>query len=341
MRRRKNENNEVRAAKINARATIIAEIIAAIACVSSIYLGSALESNKEQSQELQNQLAQANQTIEELENKLNSIENSDNEEAYNEKTNLSSQEIVKQSFDLIQQLKSEYSIADTVTVMYDKVIFQINEKAGYIYQNLTKKGKFIVLSGDSLPSSKMIILDYSNDDIIYDFSSQQDGEVIFSPGNDNKFYCVVFHDNYDIYVSPPIQVVGGEYCERIEICLEREDFEYTPLFQFRLYVQDLGTDEEYSIASGADDHEYWGNFEIVNKYSNESSSARSWKMSDTGMIEWNGYAFFSLNTNYVMDISLSRNNDFSCKSTHYTFDGSIEGSNLIDIYLEFSDENDI
>ena len=79
MRRRKNENNEVRAAKINARATIIAAIIAAIACVSSIYLGSALESNKEQSQELQNQLAQANQTIEELENKLNSIENSDNE----------------------------------------------------------------------------------------------------------------------------------------------------------------------------------------------------------------------------------------------------------------------
>ena len=135
-------------------------------------------------------------------------------------SSLTPEELIEQNLDLILQLKEEYSDTDTVTIENDNnVKFEIYEKAGYIYRDLTKTGKHEILSGCYVPFVKVIILDYFSNEIIYDFVPNENKYIYFAPGNNNKFYGVFFHDDYDIYVTPPIQVVGGDFSELFTINL--------------------------------------------------------------------------------------------------------------------------
>lgn len=251
----------------------------------------------------------------------------------NAETNLSEDELlIKQNFDLIQQLKAEYTDKDAQVIENDSVEFSFYEIAGYMYQDLLKSGKANILAGKTVSPDRVIIFDYSNDDIIYSYSPENNN-IIHYPDSQKKFYCVVFHDDYDVYVSPPIQTIGGESYNDISVYLDKKDSEYTSLFQTRLYMRSSNSDESYSIVSD----NYIVQYSCRDLYSDNGSTTYQIRMSNSGIISSGRFSYFSLNTNYVMNVFLCNIDDES-RLAQKTVDSSTANSNLVEVYFEIDNK---
>lgn len=284
-------------------------------------------------------LSTQNKGIEETENQdaQNSTEEDSSEfvNTNNSNTNLSEDELlITQNYSLIQKLKSEYEEEDTEIIKGDYVVFDFNEIAGYMYKNLSKTNGYDILIGNTVIPTKVLILDYLNDDLIYSYSPEKDYIEHYSD-NQNKFYCVVFHSEYDIYVTPPIQTIGGDAPKYISVYLNKKESEYTKLFQIRLYVRDSNSDETYSFVS--DDYVVHYSFKDI--YSGNTEASYETNLSNNGIIAMEDFRYFSLNINYVMDIFL-KNQEYILLSQK-EINGSVENSNTIDIYFDLDYENSI
>lgn len=244
---------------------------------------------------------------------------------------------VRQNLDLIQQLKAEYSEADMKVVESESnsVQFRIQERAAYVFKNLMQTEEYEILGGNNIDSVKVIILDYSSDEIICTLTSDENGLVRHSPGDQSTFYGVVFHDDYDIYVTPPLQIVTGEYVGYFSVYLEEKGSEYMPLCQFRLFIKDADENAQFPVASS----EYDALFHFEKVFANDSSWSGGFRkaLDDTGMLSWGENTYFSINTKYVMDISLLYG-DYELQSTHQRIDGPVTNSNQVDLYFEFDTE---
>lgn len=251
-----------------------------------------------------------------------------------ENADLSQEEVlIKQNSDLVQQLKAEYSDMDTKVIESESgsVWFNIYERAGYIFEDLKKTGEGYELCGEQISSAKVVILDYASDEIIFTLTSSEGSAVRYSPGNQNTFYCVVFHDDYNVYVTRPFQVVNGSNYGTISISLEKKDSQYTPLFQLRLQMRDSGTDGKYINVPS----DYDACFSCKKKVKDDKiGMSYIGGTSESGILSWGDETYFSLNTDYVIDVYLRRVSD-NIESTNQVFDGSITNSNQIDLYFEF------
>lgn len=272
---------------------------------------------------------------------LHAVTNLNNEIHDSQDTDFSPKEFIEQNSDLIRQLKAEYSNEDT-QIIEDKrgtAQFYICEKAGYVFHNLMKTGESAILYGKIISSVKVIIIDYLSDEIINTLTSKKDGIVRYSPENQNQFYFVAFHDEYDIYVSHPIQVVRGEADSNSSyICLEAKNSQYTPLYQFHLYMQNSDVDGQYSVVPS----DY--SVEVCCKNATDYQSTGPTyhpKISDSGLLLWGNKTYFSLNTDYVIGISLWHESDPNSKSVIQMFRGSIKESFQIYLYFVFSNKSDI
>ncbi len=167
-----------------------------------------------------------------------------------EYSSLSEEEfLIQQNWDLIQQLKAEYLDEDTEIFENNCINLCFNEIGGYLYSNLMKSENYDILKGKGVVPTKVFIIDYFSDEIIYEFSPKQLSSIWYFPGNPNSFYCVAFHESYDIFVSPPIQVVGGDSFGRLDIYFNKKDYEFTPLFQLSAYIYDSKSDISPFICS--------------------------------------------------------------------------------------------
>lgn len=277
-----------------------------------------------------------NQSEIDIHESSSSIEEGDSESESSTETLSEDELLIEQNFDLIQQLKAEYSDEDTKILESDTVFLSFSERAGYVFRDLKENAMSCNLSGIKVTPSKVIILDYFNDEIIYSFTPKQEGDIEYLPGDQNKFYCVVFHDEYEIYVTPPVSVVGGEKKYGFHSWLNTKDEEYTPLFQIRTYIRDSKLDNSYSIIS----NDYIIKVQYNSKDSGNKSYAHEMEISEYGILSYSGFTYFSLNTNYEMYISLYRKTDDDPELIEQQiFDGTISNSNLINLYFDLEDEN--
>ena len=244
---------------------------------------------------------------------------------------------IKDNYDLIQKLKASYSEVDTKIIEHDQVEFRIIEKAGIIYRNLNKTGRYKFLEGINVVSAKVFILDLSSDNVLDTFTLLKD-TVRYTPRNHDKFYCVVAHSDYDLYVTPPIQVIGGTSYSSVDIYLDKKDVTYTPLTQIRLYMKDSKSDEPYCTIPS----DYIIGFRCtgINGKSGNTSYKAS-KMSDSGLLSFGGCDYFSLNTDYELDISLYHQSDENFELAHQIFDGFIPDSNIAEIIFELDSKSDV
>lgn len=260
--------------------------------------------------------------------------------AEEENKDLSPEELlIKQNWDVIQQLKAEYSEADTKVIESESgsVELYIYETGGYVYQDLTKRERIDTLLGTYVPFADVIIMDYASDTVICPLTSGENEAVRYSPGNQKKFYCVVFCDDYDIRVTYPYQVVGGEGHGWDYIFLEKSGGQYTSLSQLRLYARSLDSGEGYSIVPS----DYNVNFTLRN-IANDQSGGTSYNsfVTEAGILGWGRGSYFSLNTDYVVDLYIECvSGEDRIKSNHRTFDGLVTNSNQVDLYFDFDQED--
>lgn len=267
-------------------------------------------------------------------------DNSGQEVEIDEKINNFSEEklLVQQNFDLIQQLKSEYTNKDTLIIEHDTVNIFFSERAGYIFQNLRKTEKTYELDGIVATPLKAIILDYYSDEIIYSYNLDQEGNIEYSPGDKNKFYCVFLHTDYEISVTPPISAVGGEYGYAIPYYINTRDDEYTSLFQIRIYIQGLNSDNTNSNIFD----DYIIKIQCNDMVSGNNGEMYEMEISELGILSYQGNTYFSLNTDYEMSIFLYRKIDNSSELVaQETFEGSVTNTNQKDIIFILDNENDI
>lgn len=244
--------------------------------------------------------------------------------------------VIEENYDLIQKLKTSYSESDTEIIENDEVEFRITEKAGIAYRNLNKTGASDMLSGVYVSSAKVFFLDYSSDNIICERTSVK-GTMRYAPEKHDKFYCVVAHNDYDLYVTPPIQAIGGESYGDIDIYLDKKNVEYTPVTQIRLYVRDSKSNGSYSKIPP----DYMIRFHCAGiKNKRGISTYEISKMPDSGLLSYGGCSYFSLSTEYEIDISLYHQSDDTEELAHQTFDGFVPDSNVAEIIFELDNEND-
>ena len=239
-------------------------------------------------------------------------------------------------YDQIKKLKASYSDADTETIKNNKVDLHIVEKAGIVYRNLQKTGKPTFLTGADVPSAKVIFLDYFSDDIIYSCTSKKEA-IPFVPPNHDKFYCVVVHDDYDFHVSHPIQTTEDEETDdnSVDIQLDKKGATYTPLSQIHLYMQDPGSDGSYTaIPSG-----YVLLFHCTSISDGESHLVYDTKEIPASVILSCYGEYFSLNTDYEMDLTLCHQSDKNKELAHQTFKGPVQNSTMTDVVFELDNKN--
>lgn len=245
--------------------------------------------------------------------------------------------LVKRNSDLIQQLKAQYSDEDTEIIKSESssVQFFIYEIAGYIFQDLKKIGECEKLGGVQISSVKVVIMNYNTDEMICTLTSEGGSPIRYSPGNENKFYCVFFHEDYNICVTHPFQVLYEEDYDTVTIFLEKKDCQYTPLCQLRLFMRNLGMDEEYAIVPS----DYEVCFSCINTNSYEINCSYVGYTSKAGILFFGQNTYFSLNTDYILDIYLRQEFDSDVAlSSSRIFEGNIKNSNQTDIYFEFDNE---
>lgn len=245
--------------------------------------------------------------------------------------------LVKQNWDEIQRLKAQYSETDTEVFENEdeSLIFYIYEKAVLVFQDPAKAEVCDILSGKEVSNVKLVILDYSTDQILRTFYSGSDSYCRYSPGNEKIFYAVLFHDDYHIYVTRPFKVTRGNTPYGTAIYLEKKGAQYTPMFQLRLHVKDLHTDEDYSVVSSRNNAAI-----SVVKNDGIEYDRRYGGTTESGILTWMEGTYFSLNTDYKLDLYLQQTSEAgSIDSTHQTFDGSVTNSNQIDLFFEFNQED--
>lgn len=194
-----------------------------------------------------------------------------------------------------------------------------------------------MLAGAYVSSAKVIILDYFSDNKIYEYDSK--GDITrYVPANHDKFYCVVVHNDYDLYVTPPIQVIGGERYNDVDIYLDKKGISYTPLSQIRLCVQNSKSDESHS--STPSDYIVRFNCTSINNGGGYLTYVID-KIPNSGILSCGKCSYFSLNTDYKLDISLYHQADDTSQLAHQTYDGSFRDSNSVaEIIFELDNEND-
>lgn len=243
--------------------------------------------------------------------------------------------LVKENWDEIQRLKAEYSKTDTETVECESESLRIEicETAGYIFQDLMKTEVCATLDGMRVPNVTLVVMDYSTDQILRSFNSGEEWGIVYSPGNEKEFYAVAFHDDYDIYVTHPFKVIHGEGNPGTSIYLEKKGSQYTPPCRLRLFMWDMNTEQGYFTVPT----QYKVVFSME-KNGNQFAMFHS-RTTESGILTWSQGTYFSLNTDYIMDIYLRETyEDDSIKSMHQIFDGSITNSNQIDFYFDFDQE---
>lgn len=251
-------------------------------------------------------------------------------------TNLGEDPIV-QNLDAILQKKAEYTYSDTQQIECDRVWIWIYEKAGYIYNSLQKSDDPVILEGKKLDSVIVYFLDYETDNVICTLLSSN-GAVEYYPGNTRKFYCVVATSEYELYVSKPIQALGGDNSRAISILLDKIEDKYSPLFQVRLEGCDSSqSSQDCSLFSDAAVCFY-----CMDTYSEHGDSYYQVRTTDSGIVEhhWSK-SYFSLNTRYVLNVSLklidvSSSEEMYPNTLPYkTIDGSIKDTNIINVFFEY------
>lgn len=242
--------------------------------------------------------------------------------------------LVKQNWDEIQRLKARYSTADTETFSNESDILRIRicETAGYIFQDLMKTENCYVLRGMDIPNVRVVIMDYSTDQILCTLTSDGESGVFYSPGNEKEFYAAVFHDDYDIYVTHPFKVTHGNEGVYSSICLEKKGSQYTPLSRLQLHM--LNADQLYTIVPP----QYEVRFFMTK--SDPSFDHCYGNTTESGILTHYGGTYFSLNTDYTMELYLEQPSEPDwIESTHETFNGSDANSNLTHLYFEFNQED--
>lgn len=257
----------------------------------------------------------------------------------NDNINLSEDELfIKNNYNLIQQLKEEYSDKDTEIIKNYSVELCFFEKAGLLYYDLEKNGNVIILGGEYVSHAKVIILDYFSDEIIYTYDSTQN-TIQHYQDSQNKFYCIIINDDYDIYVTHPIQIIGGDDYNRVNIFLNKKNSTYTSLCQIYLNMQNFEIDNSSSDMP----NDYFITFGCRNKYSRNYNKSYGIQISESGVLSYNNYSYFSINTNYILDIylynSLDDKREFPL--AHQIFDGLVTNSNLVDVTFEFTEKNNM
>lgn len=258
-------------------------------------------------------------------------EDIDNEE----NKNLSEEELlIAENYDLIQELKKSYS--EVKMIENSSVKLSFFELAGYIYSDIRKTGKPIMLNGINVIPSKVIILDYYSDKIIYNFSSIDKNSIEYASDNQDVFYCIIFHENYNLYVTQPIKIVEGDEYNNIDILLNKESDEYTSLFQVRAHSTDFVNDESYLICSP--DNRVSVN--CKNKQTGQGGhSYYITQVLDTGILSYNDCNYFSIQTEYIIDFSLYENSDLEQIIAKQTIEKAIVNSNIINIYFDIDKES--
>ncbi|MCI8798456.1 MAG: hypothetical protein HFH88_01410 [Lachnospiraceae bacterium] len=277
---------------------------------------------------LKNEIVDEEQDNNDVNDKINNQDG--NEE---ENNNLSEEELlIAENSVLIQELKNAND--STIIIKNDNVTLNFYELAGYVYSDIKKMYNYEMLAGKKVIPSKVIILDYLSDDIIYIFDPQEKNYIKYMPNNKETFYCIIFHEDYSIYVTQPIRVIGGDYYGGMDILLSKADDEFTSLFKLRVHVKDLQLDEDYLICSS----DYRIRISCKDRYSNEASVSYIRNMSDIGIILYNDCSYFSLNTDYVMELMLYNQSDLNKVLSSEVFDRIITDSNVEEIYFEINNE---
>lgn len=211
-----------------------------------------------------------------------------------------------------------------------------------MYYDLRSLDNPTILEGKQLASVKVFFLDYETDDVINTLLSNESGDIIFYPENTRKFYCVVITSEYELYISKPIQALGGEKPQGTHIILDKADSKYSPPFRVRIQACDSSqTTQNFSILSNTT-FTFRG---VDNTYSDHSSfhSIRfEGQTNDSGIIRFGSKCYFSLNSRYVLDVSLKAFDISSGKEMYLpykTIDGSIKNTNLIDVFFEYDGSN--
>lgn len=276
-------------------------------------------------------------SIQEISSAIDS-QNSGTEQTTNDNNRLSEEELlIKQNWDFIQQSKEKYLEEDTIIIKNKYINLCFYEIGGYLYSNLKRNGNYDILKGNGVVPTKLYIIDYFSNKIVYIFSPKQLNSIWYSHGSQEKFYCVAFHDDYDIYISPPIQVGGEDSYEVLNIFFNKKDYEFTPLFQMNALLYDAKSDVPPLICSS----DYKVLVYIRDKHSNGTHEIFDTQLIDLGILTYNNYSYFSLNKNYIMDLFLYHQSNKDLKISNRTFDGSVTNSNLVKIIFTINDENNI
>lgn len=241
--------------------------------------------------------------------------------------------LVKQNWDEIQQLKAQYSEADTETFSNESDILRISicETAGYVFQDLMKTEKCDTLRGMNIPNVTVVIMDYSTDQILCTLTSDEESGIFYSPGNEKEFYAAAFHDDYDIYVTHPFKVTHGNGRAWTSICLEKKENRYTPLSRLQLHM--LNADRLYTIVPP----QYGVTFFMTKN--GRSSSYCYGSITESGVLIYKEGTYFSLNTDYTMELYLEQPSEPDpIESMHETFNGSDANSNQTHLYFQFNQD---
>lgn len=246
--------------------------------------------------------------------------------------------LIDQNFDQIRKLKSKYTMLDCRIIHGNNLGLYFAEKACYVFRN-AQNNKGYELIGDKVYPDKVIILDYSNNEILY-VLTPKDNTIEYTPENQKVFYGVIFATDYEICVTPPFKVVGGDSEYRPDICFDKEGSNFALPIQIYTHIHDLKSDKQYSIPST--DYEIKIAYRSI-KYGYEENALYNVNVLDSDMISFDeDFTYFSLNENYEMYIYLYRKIGGEYESEYVaeqTFDGSITDSNFVEIVFDVEDIN--
>lgn len=259
----------------------------------------------------------------------------------NEKFTLSPDEIVRQNYNDILEKKAEYTEADIKTIDNTYVNLDVCEKVGEIFSDLERKSEAWSLAGQPISSATVIFLDYETNNIIYTLTPNEKGNINYYPGNHKKFYYVVYSPGYKLYVSKPTQIEWqGSLRESVRVDLEKEDSVFSPLFQICIKVMDSSQSKsKFSIFSNS-----WISIHFIERNTTHDSFegiTYSYQTNYSGLVSIYDKCYFSINTNYVLDISLEMKDTLSDKllsfyeSPYTTIDSLITNTNLKEVFFTY------
>lgn len=277
------------------------------------------------------------------------IKNSEPAIKYNE--DWSVEKLVEVNYDAILQKKDGYRADDAIKSENRYVNLLVCENAGtmYTYSGDMKEISSESLGGRDLPDVQVVLFDYEDNHVIASYRSDEKGGISHYAQKGDRFYCAVVTAEYELYVSPPIFVIGTEeveYSGLISLYLKKADDAYLSPHFVRVNVRDQTQSEPgYSalqrgyvnyrcIEKNCVDHESFDSM-FYSVYTNESGF-----LSNGGEERY----CFELNDRYELDMELNLK-DASTNMTPYFYDGVYttveefpDSSNVIDVYFDYDGE---